>query len=97
MAVNTRAFSLTSAAYQDVSGGHEVCSFRLPWRGQKDNVIRVYLGTSLPDPDTDDYDEFSAPQSDEDELHLHYTELVSMGRVYVRAARAPVRLVAYRK
>jgi hypothetical protein len=97
MAFNTAAFALTSAAYQDVSGGYEACSFRIPHISPRDNVIRIHMGTSLPAADTDHYDEFMAPQSVSDEWQLHFTELAGTDRIYVRASRLPVRLVAYRK
>jgi len=97
MAVSTVAFSLTSAAYVDVSGGYEACSFRLPLVSQRNNVIRVHLGTSLPAADTDDFDEFMAPQEEHEERQIHFYQLATTDRVYVRAARANVTLRVYRK
>jgi hypothetical protein len=97
MAVNMAAFTLTSAAYQDISGGYEKCTFRIPMVSQRNNVIRVHLGVSLPSVDTEAYDEFMAPQKLEDEWQLHFTELSSTDRLFVRAARDSVSLKAYRK
>ena len=97
MAVSTVAFSLTSAAYVDVSGGYEACSFRLPLVSQRNNVIRVHLGTSLPGVDTTHFDVYEAPASSAEERQIHFTELAETDRVYVRAVSGTVSLTVYRK
>jgi hypothetical protein len=96
MPVSTRTFALTPAAYQDVSEGNDKCSFRLPFIGQKNNSIRVHLGTTLPDVNTADHDEYKPPGQAGEEVHIHFTELTAGGRVYVRATRDNVTLRVYR-
>lgn len=98
MAENTVAFTLTPSAYQDVSGGYDICSFRLNFASGRDNVIRVCLSDTLPDPDTENYDQFMAPQTVEDEWQMHFTGR-AVSRVYLRANSAsahPLRIVVYR-
>jgi hypothetical protein len=97
MAVSVVTFALTSAAYQDVSGGFGSCAFRLPFASQKNNIIRVHLGTSLPAAETANFDEYMAPQSEAEERQLHFYDMEATDRVYVRASRQPCSISVYRK
>jgi uncharacterized protein YqjF (DUF2071 family) len=97
MALSLVAFSLTSAAYTDVSEGFAFCAFRLPFISQKNNVIRVHLGTSLPTAETIHFDEYLPTQSaSAPDRALYFNELSSTNRVYVRAAREALTLKVYR-
>jgi len=101
MAVSTVSFTLTTAAYQDVSGGNANCAFRLQLRGFRDNAIRVILGTSLPTAGATNYDLFGAPEISQDERVVQFTELTTADRVYLRLdaepAKTPITLTVYRK
>ncbi len=101
MAASTKRFTLTSAAYQDISEGSAAIAFRLTYRARQETMrVRIALATSLPSASTTDYDLFEAPPtgSVSDEKNVYFSELDSTNRVYARAAseEATVSLPVYR-
>ncbi len=97
MAVSTKRFTLTTSAYQDISEGNAVCSLRIPLISQRNNSVRIALGTSLPSPNATDYDTFAAPDTPREEFQVHFLELTSADRVYARAEAGSVIVAVYRK
>jgi len=87
----TTAYQLTADAYQDVSGGAAKCSFRLLFIPSRENVLRLVLSPSLPDPDTPHYEEFRAPQDSGVEAHI----VPGTDHVWLRTSRGTVRLVSF--
>lgn len=96
MAASTKAFTLTTAAYQDISEGAENCAFRLRVKSQRDNSIRIILSTSLPSANDEDYDVFIAPNDVPDTTDVSFTGLASSDRVYARADSATTSITVYR-
>lgn len=91
MAASTVNFTLTTAAYQDVSQGAGFCWFRLRFDRQLKNAVRFHLGTSLPAADTINYELFDpaynpvGPEEKGEHLWIDVNNLASTDRVYLRA------------
>lgn len=97
MAFSTKRFDLSPSAYQDISEGASDVTLRLgEWSRGGKAAVRVYLGTSLPAFDTDNYDLYT-PGTAPIPVDIPFAALASTDRVYARGDREVVRIVAYRK
>jgi hypothetical protein len=85
MAISSKRFTLSTAVYQDVSEGAESCGIYLQLVSQKNNGVRLVLGTALPAVDSVHYQAFRAPQNSAEELFIDLQDLEATDRVYLRA------------
>jgi hypothetical protein len=101
MAASTKRFTLTDAAYVDVSEGAALVFFTLGFNRQRFNAIRLALGQSVPAADTPHYQDidsgkFQVGANDYSQEVPIKLELGSGDRVYLRAERDTHEIVVHR-
>lgn len=100
MAVSTKAFTLTTGAYQDISEGNEIISFLI--KNPRDSAVRIHLGTSLPAAETANYETFLPPPDiaqsrNVDPTTVAFSELSVTDLCYARADSANITIAVFRK
>lgn len=101
MAASTIRYTLTSAAYVDVSVGATRVWFTLEFNRQQSRAIRLALGTTPPDPNTPHYQSIDpgrrqvGSQDLPETISLAWDLAETTDRVYVRAEADPVDLVVH--
>lgn len=82
MATSMKVFRIDETAYQNISEGNAQCSFRMPYRSQRDNALRIVIASTLPPASFADFDLFYAPEARLDERVITLADLDK--NVYVR-------------